>query len=134
MTPAQQQAITLALNILDVSFFECPRHYYQYFLGNDDWALLMTAASINAVGTHPPIVAVEVLRRAVAREGFFTGMTDFKAPRHVCSFLREQNRTRQRAISLQQCEEGQSRCPYATFEAIRDSGAPGLTTIEGRIR
>jgi hypothetical protein len=121
MTPTQQKAITLALNILDVSFFECPKHYYQYFLGNDDWALLMAAANINAVGTQPPVVAVEVLRRAVAREGFFAGMTDFKAPRHFCSFLREQNRTGERAIPLKQCDEGQATCPYATFEAIRDS-------------
>src|SRR6185503_17578805 len=31
MTAVQEKAITLALNTLHVGFFECPRHYYQYF-------------------------------------------------------------------------------------------------------
>jgi hypothetical protein len=100
MTPTQERAIALALNILDVAFFECPRHYYEYFISNDEWALLMTAADVNAVGTRPAVVAVEVLRRAVAREGLFAGMTDFHAPRHFCSFLREKNRRGECRIEL----------------------------------
>jgi hypothetical protein len=125
MTPTQEKAISLALNILDVAFFECPKHYYEYFISNDEWALLMAAANVNAVGTPPPQLAVEVLRAAVAREGLFRGMSDFRAPRHFCSFIREKNRTGERRIELKQCEEGQRTCPYASFEDIRDSGAPG---------
>ena len=45
MTPSQEKAITLSLNILHVGFFECPRHFYEYFLTNDEWALLMSAAA-----------------------------------------------------------------------------------------
>ena len=50
MTTAQERAIKLALNILHVGFFECPKHYYEYFVTNDEWALLMTAAGANAGG------------------------------------------------------------------------------------
>jgi len=122
MTPTQERAIALALNILDVSFFECPKHFYEYFISNDEWALLMAAGEVNAVGTPPPLVAVEVLRRAVARDGFFQEMSDFKAPRHFCSFLLHKNHTGERQVRLEQCEVGQATCPYATFEAIQESG------------
>ena len=46
MTNAQERAITLALNILHVGFFECPKHFYQYFIHNDEWALIMAAAGL----------------------------------------------------------------------------------------
>jgi hypothetical protein len=121
MTPTQEKAITLALNVLHVGFFECPRHDYQYFISNDEWALLMTAAGLRAVGTPPPEVALGVLRRAVAREGFFAGMTDFRPPAHFCSFLRDKVDRGERRITLEQCKEGQQGCPYATFEHIKDS-------------
>ena len=32
MTTAQEQVISLALNVLHVGFFECPRQDYQYFI------------------------------------------------------------------------------------------------------
>ena len=120
MTTTQEKAITLSLNILNVSFFECPGQHYEYFLSNDEWALLMSASGVNAVATPAPKVALEVLHHAVARDGFFAGMTDFKAPRHFCSFIREKNRTGERSIPLSQCEAGQRTCPYATFEAMKD--------------
>lgn len=123
MTPAQERSITLALNILHVGFFECPSHAFEYFIDNDDWALLMAAAGLNAVNTPPPEAALAVLREAVARRNFFAGMTDFKPPAHYCSFLAEQVRSGKRVVTLRQCEEGQKTCPYATFENIRDSRA-----------
>jgi hypothetical protein len=121
MTVAQERSITLALNILQVGFFECPKHYYEYFIDNDEWALLMTAAGINVVGTPPPQLALAVLRHAVARQGFFAGMADFKPPAHYCSFLKEKIERGKRKISLQQCKEGQQGCPYATFEHMAAS-------------
>jgi hypothetical protein len=121
MTQTQEQAITLALNILHVGFFECPRQDYQYFINNDEWALLMSAAGVNAVGTPPQEVAVAVLRHAVAREGFFAGMTPFEPPAHYCSFLRDKIQTGERDLALQPCARGQAHCPYATFDAIRES-------------
>jgi hypothetical protein len=124
MTPAQEKSITLSLNILQVGFFECPRHYYEYFIGNDDWALLMAAGGLNEVDTPPLKIALAVLRNAVAREGFFADMTDFKPPAHHCSFLREQVRRGERNIRLEPCKEGQQGCPYATFENLKDSSRP----------
>lgn len=121
MTDAQERAITLALNVLHVGFFECPKHYYEYFVSNDEWALLMTAGGINAVGTPPSDVALAVLRKAVAREGFFAEMTDFKPPMHYCSFLRDKIRRGERQINLEPCKEGQQGCPYATFENLKDA-------------
>ena len=44
MTLTQERSITLALNILHVGFFECPKHFYEYFVNNDEWALLMAAS------------------------------------------------------------------------------------------
>ena len=121
MTNTQEQAITLALNILHVGFFECPKHYYEYFISNDEWALLMAAASLNAVDTPPQEVALAVISAAVARQGFFEAMTDFIPPKHFCSFLRDKIEAGKRALSLQPCTEGQRGCPYATFENIRES-------------
>ena len=121
MTTSQERAITLALNILHVGFFECPRQDYQYFIDNDEWALLMSAAGVNAVGAPPPEVAVAVLRNALAKEGFFAAMLPFEPPAHYCSFLRDKIQTGKRTISLEQCASGQARCPYATFEAIKES-------------
>jgi hypothetical protein len=125
MTPIQERAITLAINVLNVGFFECPKHFFQYFIDNDEWALLMAAGEINAVGTPPPQLALEVLRRAVAREGFFATMTDFKPPRHHCSFLLNQIQRGERGLALKACEEGQQECPHATFDQIKGSGSCG---------
>src|SRR5215212_1377094 len=125
MTLTQERAITLALNVLSVGFFECPRHYYEYFISDDEWALLMEAAGLNAVGTPPQRVALAVLDKAIAREGLFKGMTDFRPPRHFCSFLREQVRQGQRDMAVEACEEGQHTCPYATYERLKDSAALG---------
>jgi hypothetical protein len=124
MTTTQERAITLALNVLGVGFFECPKHYFEYFIHEDEWALLMAAAGINAVGTPPQQVALRVLANAVAREGFFEGMTDFRPPRHFCSFLHDQIQRGHREMTLEACEEGQRTCPYATFEVLKGSAAP----------
>jgi hypothetical protein len=121
MTTAQEQAITLALNVLQVGFFECTRQDYQYFISNDEWALLLTAAGLNAVDTPPQEVAVAVLNAAVARRRFFEAMTDFRPPKHFCSFLREQIRLGKRSFVLGQCQEGQRACPYATLGNISES-------------
>lgn len=121
MTQSQERAITLALNILHVGFFECPRQDYQYFIDNDEWALLMSAAGVNAVGAPPQEVAVAALRSAVAKQGFFADMQPFEPPAHYCSFLRDKVETGKRKISLEQCARGQSHCPYATFDAIKES-------------
>jgi hypothetical protein len=124
MTPTQEKAITQSLDILKVGFFECPKHFYEYFLHNDDWALLMAAAGLNDVTTPPPVVALAVLRNAVLREGLFAGMTDFRPPTHHCSFLGEQIRRGERTIDLEPCKEGHERCPYANFENLQGSGRP----------
>jgi hypothetical protein len=121
MTNAQEKAITLALNVLHVGFFECPKHLYEYFIDNDDSALLMAAGDVNAVGTSPPLLALAVLQKAVARTGLFTDMTDFAPPAHYCSFLKDQIDRSKRTITLRQCEEAQEGCPYATFENIKRS-------------
>jgi hypothetical protein len=121
MTPGQERAITLALNVLHVGFFECPRHDYQYFINNDEWALMMAAAGLNAADTPPPRLALAVLARAVAREGFFEGMTDFEPPAHYCSFLRDKVARGERSMNLEPCKPGEQVCPYATFEHIKDS-------------
>lgn len=121
MTQTQERAISLALNILHTGFFECPKQYYEYFVNNDEWALLMAAGGIESTDIPPMELAVAVMHKAVVREGFFSGMADFKPPAHYCSFLRESISRGERTIHLKQCEEGQSTCPYATFENIRDS-------------
>lgn len=121
MTRTQEQAITLALNVLQAGFFECPKHYYQYFINNDEWALLLAAAGLNASDTPPQDLALAVLRNAVSREGFFHEMTDFRPPAHFCSFLREKTRTGERKICLEPCKEDQKTCPYATFEQFKRS-------------
>ena len=121
MTTAQERAITLALNALHVGFFECPRQDYQYFISNDEWALLMTAAGVNTVGAPPREIALAVLRNALAREGFFAEMTPFEPPAHYCSFLREKVRSGERKMTLEPCGRGQKYCPYATFEGIKES-------------
>ena len=121
MTTAQEHAITLALNVLHVGFFECPRQDYQYFVNNDEWALLMTAGGINAVCTPPHEVALAVLRNAVAKDGFFAAMAPFEPPAHFCSFLRERIRTGERKMTLEPCGRNQKHCPYATFDAIKES-------------
>jgi hypothetical protein len=122
MTNTQERAIALALNVLYVQFFECPDRHYETFITNDEWALLMTtAAEVTATTTPAPVLALAVLRRALAREGFFEGMTDFRPPAHYCSFLRNQVQRGERRLSLQQCVEGQQRCPNATFENIKAS-------------
>ena len=119
MTPTQEKAITLALNVLHVGFFECPKHYYEYFISNDEWALLLTAASLNASDTPPQELALAVLRNATLREAFFEGMTDFRPPAHFCSFLRDKIRTGERKMCLKPCAEDQQTCPYATFEHLK---------------
>ena len=43
MTLSQERSINLALNMLHVGFFECPKQFYEYFVNNDEWALLMAA-------------------------------------------------------------------------------------------
>ena len=142
MTTTQERAITLALNILEVGFFECPKHYYEYFIDNDEWALLMTAAGLNVVGTPPQQIALAVLHHAVARKGFFDSMTEFRAPRHFCSFLRDKIGRGEREMDLRACAEGQPACPYATFEGIKDSAAPRMAkdapllqaTVRGEIK
>ena len=122
MTKSQERAITLALNILHVGFFECPAHFYEYFLTNDEWALLMAAACENSTDTPPPLLAVAVLQQAVARTGFFEGMTDFEPPAHTCSFLRDKiQRGEREGIDLAPCTGGQRSCPYATFEQLKKS-------------
>jgi hypothetical protein len=121
MTSSQEKAINLALNVLYVGFFECPRHDFEYFVHNEDWALLMTAAGHHGVHTPPAQLAVAALQQAVAREGFFAEMTDFKPPVHFCSFLREQIRIGERTLDLQPCAEGQAVCPYATFDNLKHS-------------
>ena len=121
MTNKQEHAITLALNILHVGFFECPKHFYEYFIDNDEWALLMAAAGLNTVNVPPQAVALAVLQKAVARQAFFEGMTDFKPPAHFCSFLRD--KAKSGILHLQQCREGQRDCPYATFENMKQSGS-----------
>jgi hypothetical protein len=121
MTLAQERSITLALNILHVGFFECPGQHFEYFLNNDDWALLMAAASMNAVGTPPLVLALTALRQAVVRQGFFADMTDFTPPTHYCSFLRDQIQRGERNLTLEPCPPGLRRCPYATFENLKDS-------------
>ena len=130
MTNAQERAITLALNILHVGFFECPKHFYQYFIHNDEWALLMTAAGLNTVNARPQEVALAVLHRAVTRQAFFEGMTDFKPPAHFCSFLRD--KAGAHALPIQPCREDQRDCPYATFENIKQCGitAPRAATSQ----
>lgn len=121
MTSSQERAITLALNILHVGFFECPKHYYDHFIKNDEWALLMTAAGLNAVDTPPPQMALAVLQSAVKRHGFFEGMADFQPPAHFCSFLRDKIKIGERRMTLEPCRPGQQGCPYATFQNIKDS-------------
>ena len=121
MTPSQEHAITLSLNMLHVGFFECPRQDYQYFINNDEWALLMAAGAINAVDTPPQAVALAVLQSAVARRGFFEGMTDFQPPEHYCSFLRQKIDAWERKMTLEPCRRGQQGCPYATFQNIKES-------------
>ena len=121
MTLTQERSITLALNILHVGFFECPKHFYEYFVNNDEWALLMAASSINAVGTPPEQVALAVLQQAVARQGLFADMTDFAPPAHFCSFLRDKIWRGERDMTLQPCQPGLQRCPYATFQNLKDS-------------
>ena len=121
MTSRQERAITLALNVLHVSFFECPKRYFEYFINNDEWALLMTAGEVNAVDTPPHAVALAVLQAAVARRGFFEAMTDFQPPEHFCSFLRDKINAGERKMTLEPCRRGQQDCPYATFEHIRES-------------
>ena len=130
MTNTQERAVTLALNILHVGFFECPRHFYQYFINNDDWALLTAAAGLNAVNVRPQEVALAVLQNAVARKAFFEGMTDFKPPAHFCSFLRD--KAGAHALPIQPCREDQRDCPYATFENIKQCGitAPRAATSQ----
>jgi hypothetical protein len=112
------------LNILNVGFFECPRQDYAYFIDNDEWALLMTAADANEVGASPQDLALAVLANAVARRSFFAEMTDFRAPRHFCSFLRDKIERGERTMTLEPCREGQQTCPYATFEGISHSADP----------
>ena len=121
MTLTQERSITLALNILHVGFFECPKHFYEYFVNNDEWALLMAASGINAVGTAPEQVALVVLQQAVARQGFFADMTDFAPPAHFCSFLRDKIQRGERNMTLEPCQPGLQRCPYATFQNLKDS-------------
>ena len=121
MTLTQERSITLALNILHVGFFECPRQYFEYFVNNDEWALLMAASGINAVGTPPPVRALAVLQQAVARQGFFADMTDFAPPTHFCSFLRDKIQRGERDMTLEPCLPGLQRCPYATFGNLKSS-------------
>ncbi len=121
MTISQERAITLALNILHVGFFECPKHFYEYFINNDEWALLMSAAGVNAVNSPPQQVALALLRNAVARQGFFEGMAGFKPPAHFCSFLRDKAEVGKWTLVLLPCREAQRDCPYATFENMSKS-------------
>ena len=122
MTTTQERAITLALNILHVSFFECPKHFYEYFINNDEWALLMAAAGLNTANARPQEVALAVLRSAVARQGFFEAMTDFKPPAHFCSFLCDKAKSSGALLQIQPCRENQRDCPHATFENMKQCG------------
>jgi hypothetical protein len=121
MTLSQEKAITLALNVLHVGFFECPKQYYEYFINNEEWALLLTAAGLNATDTPPQTLALAVVRNAVLREGFFQDMTDFEPPAHFCSFLRDKIQTGERKMCLKPCEQGTKTCQYATFEHLKAS-------------
>jgi hypothetical protein len=121
MTLTQERSITLALNMLHVGFFECPKQYYEYFVSNDEWALLMTASGTNAVNTPPPVLALAVLQQAVGRQGFFADMTDFTPPAHYCSFLRDKIQRGERDMTLEPCPPGLQRCPYASFENLKGS-------------
>ena len=121
MTNSQERAITLALNVLHVGFFECPRQDYQYFINNEEWALPMSAAGVNAVAAPPQEVALAVLRSAVAKQGFFAGMTPFEPPAHYCSFLADKVRTGERKLALEPYARGQADCPYVTFDGIKES-------------
>src|SRR5688572_17437427 len=107
MTIQQERCITLALNILHVGFFECPKHYYEYFVNNEEWALLMAGGGMHEVDTPPLVMALAALRNAVAREGLFAGMTDFVPPAHFCSFLRDKIDSGERKMDLQPCAKGQ---------------------------
>ena len=121
MTLTQERSISLALNILHVGFFECPKHFYEYFVNNDEWALLMAASGINAVDTPPQQVALAVLQHAAARQGFFADMEDFAPPAHYCSFLRDKIQRGERHMTLEPCQPGLQRCPYATFDNLKQS-------------
>ena len=121
MTHAQEKAITLALKVLQVGFFECPKQYYEYFINNDEWGLLLAAAGINTTNTPPQALALAVLRNAMAREGFFHEMTDYEPPDHFCSFLRDKIQTGERKMCLKPCRKGETTCQYATFEHLRES-------------
>ena len=122
MTAGQERAITLALNILHVGFFECPRHDYQYFVNNDEWALMMAAAGPQRRGHAAAAArARRPGRRRSRARGSSPGMTDFEPPAHYCSFLRDKVARGERAIELQPCKPGEQGCPYATFEHIKDS-------------
>lgn len=121
MTPIQERAITLSLNMLQVGFFECPKHYYEYFVSNDEWATLLTAAGLKDVNTPPLQLALAALQQAVARKGLFADMSDFQGPPHYCSFLAEKVRTGERSLKLEPCQLGQKGCPYATFEHLQAS-------------
>ncbi len=121
MTATQERAITLSLNMLHVGFFECPKHFYEYFVNNDEWALLMAAAGLNKVGMSPTEVALAVLKNAAAREGFFETMTDFEPPAHHCSFLQDKIKRGERMIDLCSCKKAQEGCPYATFDHLKES-------------
>ena len=121
MRLAQEKATTLALNVLQVGSFECPKHYYEYFISNDEWALMLTAAGMNAADTPPQVLALAVLRNALLREGLFHEMTDFELPAHFCSFLQEKIRTGERKMCLEPWERGNQTCRYATLEHLRES-------------
>lgn len=121
MTTGQERVITLALNVLYVGFFECPRKHFEYFVSNDEWAAMMAAAGINDVSISPPRLALAVLQQAVAREGFFLDMTDFRPPAHFCSFLQQKAASGEHPIQLSRCAEGQTNCPHATFENLKRS-------------
>ena len=60
MTDAQERSITLALNILHVGFFECPAHFYEYFLTNDEWALVDVGSGYHRITSRHSGKSAEV--------------------------------------------------------------------------
>ena len=119
MNTLQTKAIQLALNVLYMDFFECPKHFHQYFLNTDEWALLLLAAGIQDADYKVAEVALTVLHHAVARKGFFHKMGDFKSGPHICSFLQEKVDRKGYTFKLEECQPGSAECPYATYEMLK---------------
>ncbi len=121
MNTLQTKAIQLALNVLYMDFFECPKHFHQYFISSDEWALLLLAnGTFQDADYKVGDVAVAVLNHAVARKGFFEKMGDFKPGPHICSFIKEKVDRKGYAFQLDlNVQAEQTDCPYATYRILK---------------